>query len=133
VFEAKYHYKKWRPYTEIRNGETDGDPQTIGDPTYETLLAAPQHPEYPSGHLTYAGAAQVVLTAFVGRHAPQEFTATSPAAPGVVQTYGHNAWAKLVEDNDNGRVWSGIHFRNSDQVGADLGRKIALYDLARAF
>jgi hypothetical protein len=132
VFEAKYHYKRWRPYSEIRNGDADGDPQTVGDPNYETLLPAPQHPEYPSGHLTYAGAAQVVLTAFLGPNAPQQFTATSPAAPGVVLTYGQNAWAKLVEDNDNGRVWSGIHFRNSDKVGADLGRKVAAYDLPRA-
>jgi hypothetical protein len=129
VFEAKYHYKKWRPYSEIRNGDTDGDAQTVGDPTYETLLAAPQHPEYPSGHLTYAGAAQVVLTEFVGRNAPQPFTAISPAAPGVTLSYGNDAWAKLVEDNDNGRVWSGIHFRNSDKVGADLGRRVAAYDL----
>jgi hypothetical protein len=135
VFEAKYHYKRWRPYTEITNGDTDGDPQTIADPAWQGLIASPQHPEYPSGHLTYAGAAQTVLTAFLGPNAPAPFTATSPVAQanGLVLSFDKNAWAKLTEDNDNGRVWAGIHFRNSDQVGADLGRKVALYDLARAF
>jgi len=101
----------------------------VGDAAWAPLLNAPQHPEYPSGHLTYAGAAKDVLTKFVGPNAPQSFTATSPNAPGVVYTYGPNAWTKLVEDNDNGRVWSGIHFRFSDKIGADLGKKVANYDL----
>jgi hypothetical protein len=133
VFETKYHYTKWRPYTEIRNGDTDGDPLTVGDPSYTTLIPAPQHPEYPSGHLTYSGAAQVVLTAFLGPNAPQPFTAVSPVpqANGLVLSYGKNAWAKLVEDNNAGRIGGGIHFRNSDEVGTEIGRKVAAYDLAR--
>jgi hypothetical protein len=132
VFETKYHYTKWRPYSAVRNGDTDGDPQTIGDPNYTTLIAAPQHPEYPSGHLTYSGAAQVVLTAFVGPNAPQPLTLTTPVAQanGLVLSYSNNAWAKLVDDNNAGRVGGGIHFRNSDEVGTDIGRKVAAYDLA---
>jgi hypothetical protein len=131
VFETKYHYTTWRPYSAVRNGDTDGDPETIGDPNYTTLISAPQHPEYPSGHLTYSGAAQVVLTAFVGPNAPQPFTAVSPVpqANGLVLSYGNNAWEKLVVDNNNGRVGGGIHFRNSDEVGTEIGRKVAAYDL----
>jgi hypothetical protein len=129
VFEAKYHYKRWRPYTEIRNGDTDGDPLTIGDPTWTPLINSPQHPEYPSGHLTYAGAATQILTRFVGPNAPQPFTAISPNAPGVVYSYDTGAWAKLLQQNDDGRVWAGIHFRNSDKVGVELGKKVANYDL----
>jgi hypothetical protein len=129
VFEAKYHYQRWRPYTEIRSGDTDGDPQTIADPNWAPLINSPQHPEYPSGHLTYAGAATQILTAFVGPNAPAPFTATSPNAPGVVYSFGAGAWKQLLKQNDDGRVWSGIHFRNSDKVGAELGENVANYDL----
>ena len=32
-WEAKYHYKFWRPITAIRLGDTDGNPDTEGDRT----------------------------------------------------------------------------------------------------
>jgi hypothetical protein len=54
-----------------------------------------------------------------------------PQANGLVLSYGKNAWAKLVEDNNAGRIGGGIHFRNSDEVGTEIGRKVAAYDLAR--
>jgi hypothetical protein len=73
-----------------------------------------------------------VLTAFVGPNAPQPLTLTTPVAQanGLVLSYSNNAWAKLVDDNNAGRVGGGIHFRNSDEVGTDIGRKVAAFDLA---
>ena len=32
-WEGKYHYKFWRPITAIRDGDSDGNPDTAGDPT----------------------------------------------------------------------------------------------------
>ena len=50
-FDAKYHFKLWRPITAIRAGHTDGNEETVGDPTWSTLLpGTPNHPEYPSAH-----------------------------------------------------------------------------------
>jgi hypothetical protein len=37
-----------------------------------------------------------------------------------------------MEEPSNARVWSGIHYRFSTKVGADMGRKIAAYTLANA-
>ena len=57
-FDAKYEYAFWRPITAIRAGDTDGNPATVGDPDWATLLpATPNHPEYPSAHscITPAG------------------------------------------------------------------------------
>lgn len=38
---------------------------------------------------------------------------------------------QLTRDNIDARVWSGIHFRHTDEVGAALGRRVALADLSR--
>ena len=54
---------------------------------------------------------------------------TSPAAPGVTWTYA--AWSQATQDNVDARVWEGVHFRNTDLVGAELGRQVARHDLAR--
>ncbi len=33
----------------------------------------------------------------------------------------------MAEEHINVRIWGGIHFRNSLEVGNDMGRKIAAY------
>jgi hypothetical protein len=38
-----------------------------------------------------------------------------------------NSIAQMVEEHKDVRVWGGIHFRNSLDVGEDMGRKIAAY------
>ncbi|WP_131784449.1 vanadium-dependent haloperoxidase [Protofrankia symbiont of Coriaria ruscifolia] len=129
VYEAKYIYVRWRPVTAIRVADTDGDPTTAPDPAWTPLITTPAHPEYPSGHTTYAGAAQRVLEAFTGTGPQQPISVTSTTAPGVSRTY--TSWRQATDDNVNARVWSGIHFRSTDVIGAELGRKAASYDLHR--
>ena len=34
---------------------------------------------------------------------------------------------EMADEQANVRVWGGIHFRNSLQVGDDMGRKISAY------
>jgi hypothetical protein len=38
-----------------------------------------------------------------------------------------NSIAQMAEEHKNVRVWGGIHFRNSLDVGYDMGKKIAVY------
>nr|WP_242418901.1 vanadium-dependent haloperoxidase [Frankia sp. CpI1-P] len=127
VYDAKYVYVRWRPVTAIRAADTDGDPTTAPDPTWTPLTTTPAHPEYPSGHTTYAGAAQRVLEAFTGPGPRQPITVNSATAPGVSRTY--TSWRQATDDNINARVWEGIHFRGTDITGAELGRSVASYDL----
>jgi hypothetical protein len=122
TYKAKYRYLFWRPVTVIRSGS--GGP----DPSWTPLIATPAHPEYPSGHTTYAGAAQAVLETLAGPpRAP--FPLTSAVAPGVTLTY--RQWSQLTRDNIDARVWEGVHFRNTDETGAAVGRRAALAALAR--
>ena len=55
-FYAKYYYKYWRPITAIRLGDTDGNPDTVGDPTWTPLLDTPPPPDYDSAHSVEGGA-----------------------------------------------------------------------------
>jgi hypothetical protein len=123
IYDAKYTYVFWRPVTAIQTGAFDHDPG------WETVFPTPRHPEYPSGHCGYAGAAERALTAFLGPRVPQPVSATSPDIPGV--THSYESWAQITEENVNARVWGGIHFRSSDETGVDVGRQVAAYDLAR--
>ncbi|MDT3395732.1 vanadium-dependent haloperoxidase [Streptomyces sp. B1866] len=116
ISDSKFAYVWWRPVTAIRTGAIDPDP------AWTPLHAAPPQPEYPSGHGAYAGAAEAVLAALTGpRTGP--FELTSATAPGVTRTY--TAWRQLTEENVDARVFSGIHTRTADEVGATLGRRVA--------
>lgn len=118
--DSKYAYDRWRPVTAIRTGGI------APDPGWTPLHTTPAHPDYPSGHNTYAGAAQTVLSALAGpRTAP--FTLTSPTTPGVTRTY--TAWKQLSDDNVDARVFSGIHTRSADEAGITLGTNVARYVL----
>jgi hypothetical protein len=128
-FAAKYAFLRWRPVTAIRSAGTDGDPATIPDPGWTPLHETPASPDYPSGHSTYSGAAERVLTALAGpRTAP--FAMGSASAPGVVRTY--TTWRAMTLEMIDARVWSGIHTRAADLAGVRLGRGVADLALRRA-
>ena len=128
--DAKYAYLRWRPVTAIRSADLDGDPATEPDPDWLPLHPTPAHPDYPSGHNTYAGAAEQILTALAGPRACRPYTVTSPSAPGLTRTY--TDWHQPSLENVDARVWSGIHTRNADLAGIDLGRDVATHTLAHA-
>lgn len=47
---------------------------------------------------------------------------TSPAAPGV--THRWERISDYVKEVNNARIWGGIHYRNSTEVGERMGRGI---------
>jgi hypothetical protein len=122
VYDAKYTYTFWRPVTAIRTGSVDSDP------SWTPFFATPRHPEYPSGHAAYAGAAEKTLSFLVGARPVNPISLTSATDPGVTRNY--TDWSTITQENVDGRVWEGIHFRFSDLTAAALGRQVAAYDVA---
>ncbi|MFF1820065.1 vanadium-dependent haloperoxidase [Kribbella sp. NPDC058245] len=120
--DTKYTHQRWRPVTALR--------ATV-DSTWTPLHDTPAHPDYPSGHNTYSGAAEQVLTTLVGARTAKPYTIGSPTAPGVTRTY--NSWHQLTQENVDARVWSGIHTRTADTVGVTLGREVAANALRNAY
>jgi hypothetical protein len=70
-----------------------------------------------------------VLTAFVGPNVSRSIGVTSPTDPGVTRTYDNSA--QVTQEVVDARVWEGIHFRFSDDIGARVGAEVAAYDLQR--
>jgi PAP2 superfamily len=124
VFDAKYAYDFWRPVTAIRNADIDGNDATAPDAAWESFIPTPMHPEYPCAHCIHDAAAAAVLQAQFGDAVPR-FTLTSTTAPGVTRSFERlSDYAAEVVD---ARVWSGVHYRASGEVGNAMGRKIGEY------
>ena len=122
-FDAKYHYWFWRPYQAIPAANTDGNPNTTADPTWQPLATTPNFPEYPSAHACHSTAVVTALDAFFGTdNVPMTLDSR------VTHTTRHyNRLHDIVNDVDWARVLVGFHFRNSDLQGSALGQNVGLY------
>ena len=65
AFEEKYKRPHWRPITAIRAATDLSIAALKGDTGWEPLLVTPPHPDYPSAHATFSGAAEAVLRGFL--------------------------------------------------------------------
>lgn len=122
IFDAKYAHNFWRPVTAIRNGDIDGNDATELDAGWEPMIPTPMHPEYPCAHCTFQGAAAGVLQVMYGDSLPR-FSLTSTTAPGVSRSF--DKLSDYVKEVINARIYEGVHYRTSGEVGAALGRRIA--------
>jgi hypothetical protein len=105
----------------IRAADSTKNTALTSDPHWEPLLDTPAHPDYPSGHATYGGAAAEVLKAVLGDdHVDVSFVST-----GVRRTY--TSFSQLDREIIDARVWGGIHFRQTDEVSSALGHQIGDY------
>lgn len=122
VFDAKYHYNFWRPITAIRNGDTYGNGETERDASWVPFIDTPMHPEYPCAHCITAATVGAILQAEIGMGPIPRLSTTSGTAPGVVRT-----WTQIddfVQEVSNARIYDGVHYRNSTEVGNAMGKKI---------
>jgi len=124
IFDAKYTYNFWRPITAIRCADIDDNEATALDATWEPLIPTPMHPEYPCAHCTFQGAAAGVLQSLYGDSVPR-FVMTSTSAPGMKRSF--DRLSDYVAEVVNGRIYEGVHYRTSGEVGASMGRRIGEY------
>jgi hypothetical protein len=125
VWDSKFTYDFWRPYTAIRAGDADGNDATVGDPAWVPLNVTPPHPEYPSAHAVIAAASGVILKDTFG--ADTSFTATSETLPGVTRTYA--SFDELTLMSTLSRIWGGFHYRTSCVDGKHQGELIGRWIL----
>ena len=122
VFDAKYHYNFWRPATAIRNGDTDGNDATQREASWASLVDAPLHPEYPSAHSILGAAVGTVLKAEIGKGPTPMLTTTSPTAKGAARQW--TSADDFTREVANSRVYAGIHYTTSTDVGIAMGKQI---------
>jgi hypothetical protein len=129
-WDAKYTYNFWRPQAAIRNGHLDGNDRTDGDPAWTPLFPTPAHPEYISGHSTNSSAMGSMLGLLFGDDPGVTIVALSPTNPGFPRQW--TTFSQGIDEVIEARIYSGIHYRTSDEVGARVGRQVARFVLTHA-
>lgn len=121
-WDAKYTYMFWRPVTAIRAGDTDGNSETEADPSWTPIIITPSHPEYPAAHSTVGASALGFYTVWFGTDQfPLEFKGNG----GAVRNY--TSVNQIHAEESNARVWGGMHWRNSTEVGTAVGSRVGKY------
>jgi hypothetical protein len=128
-FDAKFSYWSWRPYQAILRADTDGNPATAADSSWQPLRATPNFPEYPSAHACHSSASAEALREFFGTD--RVALSLDSRVTGTARQYAR--LRDVIEDVNDARVLAGFHFRNSDQEGAKLGRDVARFVAANFF
>lgn len=124
AWEVKNVYNFWRPVTAIQAAAGDGNPDTQPDPSWQSLLPAPNFQAYFSGHSDFGWAAATVIKGFFGTDA-LSFTATSDTLP--LQTIPYTSVTKAAEDNGIARLYLGVHFNNENLDAKKAGTEIGNY------
>lgn len=127
-WEAKFHYLFWRPQTAIQRADTDGNPDTLQDPTWTHLFLG-NHPEYPSGHACFTSAVTRALKSYFGTdRVPWSLTSNVTGT-----TRSFDRLSDIRAQVADARVWGGLHFRKSTDDGDLLGKRTTHFVLQHNF
>ena len=130
MVDSKNHYNYWRPVTAIQTGDTDGNPETVGDPTWTPLRGTPPNQDYASGHSIEGGAGAEVLKQFFGtdeisfRDCSASLPAGSTCSDATPVFRSYTSFSQAAVENAHSRIFIGFHFRKSVEEGTEYGRKI---------
>lgn len=151
---TKYVYDFWRPIVGIRNGDSDGNPDTVGDPNWRPLGApasnsgdpdgnfTPPFPAYTSGHATFGGAVFHTLQLFYGTDQlpftfqSDEMNGVTAGADGGVRAplmRHFDTLSQAMEENGQSRIYLGIHWAFDKALGIEQGSQIADYVFQHEF
>ncbi len=135
VFDNKFHYNHWRPYTAIRWAAHDGNKDTDPDEEWNNLHKHTYpFPSYPSAHGTASTAAMTVLAKTLGKGDNYAFTMTQKEVDSAgffsgkmkmdPPTRSFNSFSEAGLEAAISRVYLGIHFRYDSEEGNKLGARI---------
>ena len=127
---SKFIYGLWRPFTAIRQADTDLNPNTAQDVSWSTLIPTPPYPSYAGNMATIGASAARVIALAIGTDDIQ-VSATwkqSGGAPDITRT-----WSKLsdiAQEMADSRIYGGIHYRFDNVAGQTAGKSVADYVFA---
>lgn len=122
----------WRPESAITLADTDGNPATTPDPTWQPLSVMPDgrrfspcFPAYISGHATFAGAWAAIMTRFFRTTGAFTGTTDDPNASGVTRTFP--SFAAAAREDARSRVYLGVHYQFDADFGLSTGDAVGNY------
>lgn len=135
VWDSKIHYNYWRPITAIREGDNDGNPNTVGDASWTPFIQSPhllaQTPAYPD----YTSGANGVTAAFATTlqlYFKSDFVPLAinkaplnPAVPICTTPRLFRRISDAMTEVVEARILLGIHFRSADEVARTIGQRVA--------
>lgn len=125
-WDSKYYWDFWRPYTAIRAGDTDGNPDTTKDDSWQSYLENPPVQDYPSTHSALgAGAAEVLKRSFGTDQVAFSMGSLTALPANPVRSF--TTFTQASDENADSRVRAGIHFRFATEQGKTLGRDVGSY------
>jgi len=136
VFDNKFYYNHWRPYTAIRWAANDGNANTEAEPNWNNTH---QHtyafPSYPSAHGTACAAAMSALAQTFGDDyaftmTTKQVDAAGPFSEKIRMNPPQRSFARFSDaamECTLSRIYLGIHFRYDSIVGNQLGMQIGRY------
>jgi hypothetical protein len=121
-FKIRYVYDLWRPVTAIREGDTDGNDATVGDPTWNSQQNTPSVSDYPSTMSLNSGSAAAALAGALGTDQVPFKVTSGPPFPDITRSF--TSFSQAAREAADSRVYAGIHFRTACEDGLVLGRKV---------
>jgi hypothetical protein len=120
--KAKMIHFFWRPVTAIQLGESDGNPNTVGDPGWQVLVfPTPPIADHPSAHAAAGGAAAELMKQFFDKD-DFNFSFGSITLPGNPRSF--SSLSQAARENSLSRLYVGYHFRKACLDGEELGKSI---------
>ena len=127
-FHYKYSKLFWRPETAINIS----DPLPGGVYWKPYIFPSHPHPEYPSGHSTNSGSMLTAASLAFGDDPGVTMTPTI-TRNGIPVTPSWKTFSEGVDEVVSARVYSGLHFRFTDEASARLGSQISRFVYTHAF
>jgi membrane-associated phospholipid phosphatase len=113
LFIDKYNFNTIRPITYIR---------AHINPTWNTYINTPNHPEFPSGHATTNGAVLTMFSNMFGENFPitlhtYDYLGYPPRS--------YTTFTAIGTDMANSRLYGGLHYRETCDKSLVQGKKVA--------
>lgn len=120
-FNYKYAFLFWRPETAVNL--SDPLPGLYWKPY---IFPSHPHPEYPSGHSTNSGSMLAAAALAFGDKPGVTMTPTI-IRNDITVTPNWESFSQGIDEVVDARVYSGLHFRFTDEASANLGRRISRF------
>ena len=133
TWATKIETDLWSPEAAILSGNVDGNPDTMGDPTWQPLLPSISAPTYFAEQASLGAAATGILETFVGTNYAFTLTSDTDGDGDIDLTMQFDSLSDALIQAMNSGIWGGIYMRSAAEDALDSGDQIATLVMGTQF